>query len=126
MYSSRVRGRSPASYWTSSSILEAFTRRSSIIFRGVPQSSDHLAQDVAQYLLERGARRLLRGHVYSLLRHGAVVTQIDQRRQQIVSEVVAFGRRQTRCGRGVRQPILQLEADAFRGLLADARDFRQA
>src|SRR5437868_1819519 len=125
MYSSSVRGRSPASYWTSSSILEAFTRRSSIIFRGAPQSSDHLAQDAAQHLLERSVRRLLRGRVDRLLGHGAVVTQIDQRRQEIVSDVIASGRRRTRRGRRVRKPILQLEADAFRGLLAHARDFRQ-
>ena len=52
MYSSSDRGRSPASCWTSSSIGEALTRRSSLMRGSSPQ-------DIAQRILEGGVRRFL-------------------------------------------------------------------
>src|SRR5229473_7441865 len=118
MYSSSERGRRPASYWTSSSMADALTMRSSVIVaRGEARdgtaearSSGHAAQNVSEQLLERGFRDLCRRGIYRLLRHRTVVTEIGERRQEVGADVIAsrgslgLDRRRT-----VRQTVLQLE-----------------
>src|SRR5436190_24173930 len=169
MYSSSDRGRSPASYWTSSSIGDALTSRSSLMresssFRGasplglpntrtrgdpVPrsvrvarsrcslatlaaepaQSSDHSSQDIAKQILKRAVRRFLDRGVDGFLRDLSLVAKVGERREQVAAQIVAGGggvRRSAAGGRAERQAILQLEADALRGFLADAGNARQA
>ena len=119
MYSSSVRGRSPASYWTSSSTRAAVRQTIvMIIFISCPEAC-------AQRLLERS-------------RPGAAVSALVDRllgRRPLVAEIHAAPTADRRAadppatrlpgagpaglhGRG--QPILQLEADPLGGLLADA------
>ena len=61
---------------------------------------------------------------------GALIAEIDQRRQQIVAQLILRPAAPPAPGRppgaAVRQPVLQLEADPLGGLLADARESSSA
>src|SRR4051794_39537762 len=97
MYSSSDRGRSPASYWTSSSLDDAFTRRSSLMDGGTgdPQpthSLQHPAQDVPQRRLERRVGSFLQNGIDRLLDGRALVPEVGERGEQVVAQRVA-GRR---------------------------------
>src|SRR5262245_36886938 len=133
MYSSSVRGRSPASYCASSSTREAVTRRSSDMFLDPGTSSpDPLCtrerlQHGPQQLLERFLGHVRERSIERFLDGRALIPEVDQRRQQVAPPIVFRGRRRPAlCFRQLRQAVLQLEPDAFRRLLADARNLRQA
>src|ERR1700722_2938872 len=130
MYSSSRRGRSPASSCASSSTRAGVTKRSLVIQSTVylTTSFRQLSQCLLQRTLEPARRRALDRGFDGSLGERPMISQVHQRREQIVAErhlgyrTAGTNRRRLHPG----QAVLQLESDPLRRLLADARNGGEA
>src|SRR5690349_10012969 len=113
MYSASDRGRSPASYWASSTAGTPVIMRSDIaVLAAFLPASHQLAQRGLECNLEGGfAARAERG-IDGLLGQGPMISEVQQRREQVVAQPIARRHRRGRFLRldaQLRHAIFQLE-----------------
>src|SRR5437867_7849666 len=125
MYSSSMRGRSPASYCASSSTRAAVTTREFVMM--LAPSFRQLAQGLLQRLLEPAAGGALERGVHRLFSERPMISQVHQRREEILAQGRGAGRAVRYDGRHLSpwETILQLEDYALRSLLSDTGNRRQ-